>query len=145
MPFLKVNPATGEFRECPNPCPTVNSFSADLRDIDWVYQTFQDDFVLQLTLAHRNIAAGTPELSYCDIKSFAQEQGFDRKVNSSRSFAAAVDSLYTRAAFWANMQVIKQVEEFVAAHGKKVLYVLSYGGSAGFYRNVDKGRGLISR
>ena len=140
MPFLKVNPATGEFREYPNPCPTVDSFSTDLRDIDWVVQTFQDDFVLRLTLAHRNILAGTPERSYSDIKSLAQEHRFDAKINSSHSLAAAVDSLYTRAGLWASMQVINKVEEFVAAHGKKVLYVLSYGGSTGFYRNLESGQ-----
>ena len=83
MPFVKVNPATGEFIEYPNPCPTPESLS-QLQNIDWVYETFKDDFVLRIALARRNMKAGAPEESYRDITQLAREQGLQLKINSPR-------------------------------------------------------------
>ena len=136
MPFVKVNPATGEFIEYPNPCPTPESLS-QLQNIDWVYETFKDDFVLRIALARRNMKAGAPEESYRDITQLAREQGLQLKINSPESLARALDALYTRAGIFASMQLVERVENFAARHGKKVLYVLSYAG-AQFLKDLQK-------
>ena len=133
MPFAKVNPATGEFREFANPGPTAESLS-NLSALDWVYETFRDDFVLRIVVARRNIAAGTPEKSYPDIRELARQQGLQLEIDSSESLGRALDRLYTRAGIFATMRIVERVEEFAARNGKKVLYVLSYGEAPRFLR-----------
>ena len=140
LPFLKVNPSTGEFREYPNPCPTAASFASDMLDLDWVYKVFKDDFVLRLSLARRNIKAGIPQHSYEDIECLAQEQGVDVQIDDADSLASVIHRIYTRAGLWASMRVIEKVEKFAHDQGKKVLYVLSYGGAPWLYTELAEGR-----
>jgi hypothetical protein len=124
-PSVRVNPSTGEFQEFPNPCPTRES-AYNLCDLDWVYETFKDDFVLRIILAQRNIEKKTPWDSYADITELARRQGLEMKIGSKESLQNAIDNIYTRAALFASKCIIDKVEEYAADHGKKVLYVLSY-------------------
>jgi hypothetical protein len=124
MPHVKVNPATGEFREFANPCPTPESLF-NLCDPEWVYEHFKDDFRLKLILAQESVKQMTPEKSYAAINSLAEEQGIPVRVNSAESLTAVVEKLYTRAALFSTMRIVEKVEEFAAKHQKKVLYVLS--------------------
>ena len=138
MPFVKVNPATGEFIEYPNPCPTPESLSK-LQNIDWVYETFKDDFVLRIALARRNVKAGAPEKSYQDITQLTQEQRLQLKITNPEILVRALDALYTRAGIFASMRIVERVENFAVRHGKNVLYVLSYGGAPRFLKGLQKG------
>lgn len=124
-PSVKVNPSTEEFKEFPNPCPTRES-AYNLCDLDWVYETFKDDFVLRIILAERNIENNTPADSYADITELARQQCLDMKINSKESLQNAIHTLYTKAALFASMCVVDKVEELAVRHDKKVLYVLSY-------------------
>ena len=48
-PYVKVNPAKGEFVEFKNPYPTPESLYNQC-DVDHVYETFRNDFVLKIRL-----------------------------------------------------------------------------------------------
>ena len=100
LPHVVVNLATGQVVEMNNPCPTRESLY-NLCDLDWVYKTFRDDFVLKIRLARET-----------------------EKLPNAGDLTA--DPLFTRAAILASMHIVDKVEEFAAANNKKVLYVLSY-------------------
>jgi hypothetical protein len=124
-PYVRVNLSTGEFKEFPNPCPTRES-AYNLCDLDWVYNTFKDDFVLRIILAQRNVDNNSPADSYADIAELAWEQGFKMQIDSKESLQNAIDTIYTKAAIFATMRIVEKVEKYAAEHDKKVLYVLSY-------------------
>jgi len=125
-PYVKMNPATGEFLECRNPCSTPESFY-NLCDSDWVYETFKDDFVLKIMLARANVKEKNPEKSYDDIMDLALKHGIKTRIDDSETLIKTADAIYTKAAIFASMRIVERVEEFAVTHGKKVLYVLSYG------------------
>jgi len=126
LPYIVANPATGQFVEMKNPCPTPESLY-NLCNLDWVYQTFKDDFVLKLRLAQEADKHPDPTIAQL-IQALAAEQGTPTLVNSNADdLVKAADSLYTRSGIFASMRVVDQIERFATAHKKKVLYVLSYG------------------
>jgi len=124
-PYVKANPATGEFVECRNPCPTPESFY-NLCDLDWVYKTFKDDFVMRIRLAQANIEEHQPEDSYKDIEDLAKMHGIKVEISDADTLLKTLGNLYTQAALFASMRIVEKVEKFADANGKKVLYVLSY-------------------
>ena len=126
LPYIKANPSTGEFIELENPCPTPQSVYR-LCDVDWVYEQFKDNFVLRIILAQRNLRAGTPEKSYSPIQALAIEHGLNMTIDSSESLSEAIDKLFTNAGIFASTRIVDKVEAYAAQHGKRVLYVLSYG------------------
>lgn len=128
QPFIKVNPATGEFVECKNPCPTPESFY-NLCSADWVYETFKDDFTLKIKWAQANIKEGTPEESYFIVEDLARTCGIESRVDSVETMLKTLDTLYTKAAIFASMCIVEKIEEFADTNAKKVLYVLSFGSS----------------
>lgn len=91
-----MNPATKEFIEFENPCPTPES-TVKLSDIDWVFEQFKDDFTLKVVIAQRNLAAGAPELSYQEIGELAAQHGLNLRVESPDSLREAVDAIFTGA------------------------------------------------
>jgi hypothetical protein len=125
QPYVRVNLSTGECLEFPNPCPARESVY-NLCDLDWVYETFKEDFVLRIILAKRNLDHNSPGDSYADIAALAREQGLEMQIDSEESLRHAIDTLYTKAAIFASMCIVEKVEEYAAEHDKKVLYVLSY-------------------
>jgi hypothetical protein len=126
LPHVRVNPSTGEFVEFSNPCPTRQSVYS-LCDPGWVHETFNDDFVLKIMLARKNIREGKPENSYVEMTDLARQHGIEAPINSSETLRQAVDTLHTRAGLFATMRIVEKIEEYAAAHEKKVLYVLSFG------------------
>src|ERR1051326_7119575 len=120
-PYVKINPARGEFVELMNPCPTPESLF-NLCDLDWVHEHFKDDLRLKIILAQENIKRGTPENSYEEIAVLAREHGIELRIESAAALAAALERLYTRAALFSTMRIVDKVEEFAAAHSKTVLY-----------------------
>ena len=131
-PYVRVNPATGEFLELTNPCPTPQSLYK-LTDIQWVFDTFKDDFHLKAILAQQNIKQHTPQHSYSDIMALAKKHGIRGPINSPDTLRATLRQLSTQAALFASMRIVEKVEEFAATHGTEVLYVLSY-----LYRHLEQ-------
>jgi len=138
LPYVKANPATQQLIEFENPCPSPES-AQNLSDIDWVFDQFKDDFTLKITIAQRNLADGTPERSYAEIGALATEHGLTMKVDSPESLQLAVDTIFTNAGLYASMRIVEKVESYAAEHGRKVLYVLSYGRKA-FRSTEESGR-----
>lgn len=103
-PYVKVNPSKEEFVECENPCPTRESLY-NLCDLDWVYESFRDDFVLKIELDCTNT---------------------DEEIPENRWPPIAGHPSFTESALFASKRIVERVEEFAALAGKKVLYVLSY-------------------
>src|ERR1051325_6004484 len=101
-PRVKANPATKEFLESANPCPTPDSLFK-LCDLDWVYEHFKDDFRLKLILAEENIKEKVPEKSYGAISALADEQGIPAQINSPESLSTTIDKVHTRAALYSTM------------------------------------------
>jgi hypothetical protein len=124
IPHVKVNLATGEFTECGNISPTPEHYYK-LCDLDWVYENFKDSFVLKIILVHLNVKEGNPEKSYADIEDLALKQGLETQIDNSEKLIKTADTLYAKAGMFASMRIVEKVEEFAAANGKKVLYVLS--------------------
>lgn len=128
MPYVEVNPSTGQFSEFSNPCPTRGSVY-NLSDLDWVYDRFGDDFVLKIILAGQNLRENSPEKSYKAIQELARQHGIQIQLDSPETLRRTVQTLHTRAGLFASMRIVERVEKFANDHGKKVLYVLSYGGN----------------
>jgi hypothetical protein len=124
-PFVKVNPATGEFLERENPCPRPESLY-NLADLNWAYENFKDDFILKIVLAREMAKQGTPEKSYAEIAKLAQEHGIATQINSVEILNQTLDRLVMRSALFASMRIVEKVEEYARTHGKKVLYLLSH-------------------
>jgi hypothetical protein len=125
VPYVKVNPATGEFVECANLCPTPESLY-NLCDLDWTYEHLRDEFQLKIILARENIKRQTPEASYDEIRALAQAHGINPRIESAEELSAALDQVSIRAAVFCTFRIIEKWEEFAAADSKKIFYVLSH-------------------
>jgi hypothetical protein len=151
-PYVRANPATGEFLECKNPYPTPESLYNQC-DVDHVYETFRDDFVLKIRLVldrpHQdgeplqkvledgNITENLKD-SYDDIVELALKHGIEVQITSGEELVKTASLLYDRAAIFASMRIVEKVEEFAAENGKKVLYVLSFR-SGSIAKKVNEG------
>ena len=124
-PYVRANPATGAFEEFGNDCPTPESLY-NLCDLDWVYDRFKDDFRLQILLAQENIKRNSPERSYEGISAFAKHHGIEAEIRTAETLQETMQKLYAKVAFYSSTRIVEKAEEFAAARGKKVLYVLSY-------------------
>src|SRR5262245_38025822 len=113
-PFVKANPATGEFLERENPCPRPESLY-NLADLNWAYENFKDDFILKIVLAREMAKQGTPEKSYAEIMKLAQEHGIGTQIDSVEGLNKTLDALLIRAALFASMRIVEKVEEYAAA------------------------------
>ena len=127
VPYVIANPATGQFEEIPNPCPTPESLY-NLCNMDWVYERFKDDFVLKVQLAQE---AGKEQHSNPAVVQMvhllASQHGMHSRLNySGGDLIKTADSIYTRAGIYATTRIVDQIEKFAAEHNKKVLYVLYY-------------------
>lgn len=126
LPYIKSNPATEEFIELDNPCPTPEDVYR-LCDPDWVFERFKDNFVLKMILAKRNIRNGTPEKSYAMMQALVKEHGIEMTIDDALSLREAADRVFTNAGIFASQRIVDKVNDYVARNGKRVLYVLSYG------------------
>ncbi len=125
LPYLKVNLSTGECEKRPNPCPTRESFY-NLCDLDWVERRFRDDFTLGIMLAHANARQGNPERAYQALMDLAKTHGINTAIDRGDTLSTTAQELHTRASLLATQRIVEWMEEFAKAHGKKVLYVLSF-------------------
>ena len=126
MPYVTANPATRQFTEFKNPCPTPESVR-NLSDFDWVFERFKDDFVLKIVLAKRDPGAGSLQPSYAVMEELAREHGLQASIGTPEELKRTATEIYTRAALFATMRIIEKIERYASAQGKQVLFVLSYG------------------
>ena len=126
MPYVVANPATRQFTEFKNPCPTPESVR-NLSDFDWVFERFKDDFVLKIVLAQSDPGASSLQASYDVIEELAREHGLQVSIETPEELKRTAAELYTRAALFATMRIVEKIEHYASAQGKQVLFVLSYG------------------
>ena len=126
MPYVVANPATGQFTEFKNPCPTPESVR-NLSDPDWVFERFKDDFVLKIVLARRDPGTSSTQPNYDAIEKLAREHGLQVSLGTPEELKRTAEMLYTRAALFATMRIVEKIERYASAQGKQVLFVLSYG------------------
>lgn len=124
-PYVRVNPATGDFVEYENPCPTPESVYK-MADLDWVYDRFKDDLAMPMMVAYQHLRDKTPERSYARITAIAKKHGIDAKIDSAASLEKTVEEVFTKAALYSSMRIVDKLEDYAAKNNKKVLYVLSY-------------------
>ena len=115
VPYLKVNPDKGELIECKNLCSTPETLY-NLCDLDSVFETFKDDFVLNRKVAQQR-----------------QKERTRKSEIYITSYDDLVDTLYTESSLYASMRIVDKVEEYAQYNNKKVLYVLSYR-----FQNIEK-------
>jgi hypothetical protein len=127
LPHLHVNLGTGDCAEMPNPGPSQEAYYK-LCDLDWVENRFEDDFVLNIMLAHANAKQGNPAAAYEEILDLATTHGIETRLDRSKTADALASDLFTETALRSSMHVVEQVEAFAREKGKKVLYVLSFNG-----------------
>lgn len=128
MPCVRVNSATGEYREIPNPCPTADSLYKFM-DLDHVYGVMKDDFTLAIMVARNNIATDRAELSYGPIMRLAAEHGVEAVIDSPEKLRKVADDLFIQESVYATMRTVGKVREYAEKQGKKVLYILTYASS----------------
>ena len=117
MPYVVANPATRQFTEFKNPCPTPESVR-NLSDFDWVFERFRDDFVLKIVLAQRDPGAGSLQPSYGVIEELAREHGLQVSIGTPEELKRTATELYTRAALFATMRIIEKIEALCIGSGK---------------------------
>ena len=104
VPSVTVDLRVGTLVERKNACPTPESVY-NLCDPDWVCSEFGDEFIVEM------------RMSYI-------EQGGGHGDSLAR-FAIAHPPL-REAGLWASMRIVEKAEEFAAANGKRLLWILSY-------------------
>ena len=123
MPYVKADPATGNYQECSNPCPTPQSLYR-LCDLDWVYETFHDDFLLNLIMSDPEVRRIATQM--------LEQYGDGNYRDSDDTFMPALinthkDPRFKEVGLFASTRIMKRFEDFSASSGKKILFVLSYG------------------
>ena len=108
LPHIDVDLKTRGFVERENSCPTPESLY-NLCDLDWVYDTFKDDFDLRVRLEYLEHLKEYPGDSLLD---------FGERTE------------YTKAALFGSMRIVDKVAEFAKSRKTKLLVVLSYGNRA---------------
>jgi hypothetical protein len=128
LPHLAVNLRERTVAERPNPCPTPESVY-DLCDLDWVVDTFQDDFVLQIMLAHEHARTANPQWAYQSAMRLATTHGIVTRIDTADHLSVAADGLHRAAATFSSERVVDMIETFARAKRKRLLFILSYSAS----------------
>jgi len=116
VPYMQVEPTKGTVVYRDNPCPNRKSLNR-LTDLDWVTRTFQDNIYLASRLRRLiDSQAGNP----------VPATDYD-------------DDILNRYGLLATNAVIDKVKSFGERTGRKILFVLSYGGYV-VQQFIDRGR-----
>ena len=122
-PFIEIDRQHGDCREMVNPCPTRQDLYR-LADLDWVCETFKDNLVLEIMLAHAGSGAPNPLIRYNQIEELGKPLGIVTAEDTVKNVSRTASEVHTRCALKASEYVIAKVEEFAKNSGKQVLYVL---------------------
>jgi len=126
-PYLKPDVDTGSFEEMKNSCPAKEDLY-NLCDLDWVYDTFKDNLVLDIMLTHRNAKEINTQKVSEDMIKLATTYGIYTDENRMETMDSAARELHVNTALKASMYVVDKTEEFAQKHGKQVIYVTCPGG-----------------
>lgn len=105
VPHVIVDPDDDRFVERPNPCPTAGALYR-LTEPAAAFKLFKDDFVLKDRLWTQELKANGEVVPPTDYD----------------------NERLMRFGIYATTRIVDQVEKFAVETGKRVLYVLSYGG-----------------
>ena len=122
----RLDPATGELVEKPNPCPDAKTLYK-LCDPEFVFDRFQQDEVTHALLAGREgVVADRTVLE----KMAATLQVKELDLGSPDAVQKTANRLLHTYAVRVGMKLMEKLSQFCAKHEKKLLVLLSYPGSA---------------
>lgn len=123
MPWvhLEVVPETGEFVERENEFSTPESLYK-LCDREFVYNTFKNDFTVQMMMAQASGKFSEPE----KMKTLCRMMGIEGNIDNLEECRTIVPQLHLKCALKSSMYVIDKAVEFAGSRNKKLLVLLSY-------------------
>ncbi len=122
LPHLRVHVSQDRCEQIENLLRTRDAVSR-LRDEEFIWQTFQNDPILKLTMATR-----TETLSASAVRSIADCFGVPVARLAAGTPAEQIRQIHTEAALYATRKIIGWTEEFVKQSGKKLMLILSFSG-----------------
>ena len=112
---------TGNLITRPNVCPTPESLYA-LCDPEFVTDTYQDDFVVQLLVGRQ-----TGDFSFLrQYQQLAEALHVALDLSDTASAAAAADRLYDAYAFRVSELIVRQLHTGLERNGQRLLLLFSY-------------------
>jgi len=124
---VRIDPMTGQFTERPSLCPTPESLYG-LCDVDFISESFQDDFVVHCELAK---AGGSYDPKV--LRATADLLGVSIDLRDPDKAAEAAEALHTRYALRSSEYVVSLARAFCEERGKKLMVVQSFGAG-----NIDR-------
>jgi hypothetical protein len=121
---LTVDPDSGAITERPNPYPTPESLYL-LCDEDHVYQTFHDDFALQMLFATRWGVALDPGL----LRRYAAMLGVPARLDDAAGIAKTAGLVYDLCGYRSSIYVLDRLQAYARTAGKRLLVFLTYSDS----------------
>lgn len=118
---LRLDPESGQFQERESACPTPESLYK-LCDADFVYETFREDFSVQMAVAQQHGVFSRPE----QVKKLCQLMRVDGDLSNPDQCRKIATELRERVAFASSLFVLDKAAEFCRQHNKKLLVLLSY-------------------
>ena len=119
--YVRINSETGEVVEYENACPTPESLYK-LCNKDYVYETFKDDFVVQVMLAQENGVFDNLD----KLKKLAKVLNITGGFGDPSSCGKIAQAVYLECALQASQYVVKKAKIFAEKNGKKLMILLSY-------------------
>ena len=120
LPHLQVNVAQGLCREVENILPRPEDV-VRLTNLEFVWDTFREDPVLQVVTARRRERPPTP----AELEPVAVTFGLPPGAVSDDEQGDRLRRLHSEAALFATRQVLNKAEEFLRGRGQKLIVVLS--------------------
>lgn len=117
---LRFDPDSGKIVEMPNLCPTPESLYL-LCDKEWMYETFKDDFLVQIIMCQRG-----ENLDASELEKLSETLNLKIDFRSSKKRSDAANTLFNECAWRSSRYVIEKTQSFLAERGKKLLVLLSY-------------------
>jgi hypothetical protein len=115
-----------EFLERRSHCPRP----ADLYqicDVDWLMETFKDDWFFHTAMAKKRIGGADVEL----LRAHAESFGLKFDATDADAIARSAGHAHTVIGLHSTLWVLDRVRAFARERGKKLLFLLSYGADNG--------------
>ena len=123
LPWVHVrfDVATGKWVERDNPFPASESLFS-LCDPAFVYETFRDDPWIKLDI----LREGGEVDDVADLRELGSAFGVDLDLSTAEMRQQTAAKLYALYALRSTIFVVELARQFCAAHGKKLMILLSY-------------------
>jgi hypothetical protein len=102
----------------------------DLCDLEKTHEIFQDDFVLNIMLAHRNSELINTNTGYEPLTKLIRTHGIETNLDHSNTLDHNASEIHRLAAVFSSKKIVDKVEAYARSRQKKVLYVLSFPGDS---------------